>query len=53
MGHYPILAWTDEYIDLRMPFTVKTREPRGVALESYAEIDAYIRIARRADATSR
>lgn len=53
LGHYPILAYTDEYIDLRMPFTVKTREPRGVALESHASIDVFIRIARRADATSR
>jgi len=52
-GHYPILAYTNEYIDLRMPFTVKTREPRGVELESYAGIDVYIRLARRSDATSR
>lgn len=52
-GHYPILAYTEDHIDLRMPFTVKTREPRGVALESYAEIDVFIRITRRTDATSR
>lgn len=52
VGHYPILAYTDEHIELRMPFTVKTREPRGVALESYAEIDVFIRIAQRTDATS-
>ncbi len=52
-AHYPILAYTDEYIDLRMSFPVKTREPRGVALESYARIDTYIRVLRRADATSR
>lgn len=52
-GHYPILAYTDEHIDLRIPFTVKTREPRGVKLESYAGIDVFIRIARRTNATSR
>ncbi|TXF91212.1 hypothetical protein FUA23_03030 [Neolewinella aurantiaca] len=52
-GHYPILAYTDEHIDLRMPFTVKTREPRGVALESYATISVFIRIAGRMNATSR
>lgn len=52
-GHYPILAYTDEHIDLRIPFTVKTREPRGVALESFAEINAFVRIKRRGAATSR
>jgi|AntRauTorckE5430_2_1112549.scaffolds.fasta_scaffold01962_2 hypothetical protein len=52
-SHYLILTYTDDYIDLRMPFTVKTREFRGVKLESCAEIDVFIRIARRTDATSR
>jgi hypothetical protein len=52
-SHYPILGYTDEHIDLRIPFSVKTREPRGVKLESYAMIDVFIRVVRRADATSR
>jgi hypothetical protein len=42
--HFPILAYTDEFIDLRLPLKVKTREPRGVKLESYAFLDAYVRV---------
>lgn len=42
--HFPILAYTDEYIDLRMPLLVKTREPRGVKLESYGVLDAFVRV---------
>jgi hypothetical protein len=49
---YPIVVWTDEYIDLRMPLKVKTREPRGVELESYCVIDAYVHIKKAAAATS-
>jgi hypothetical protein len=42
--HFPILAYTDEYIDLRMPLLVKTREPRGTKLESYGILDAFVRV---------
>ncbi|MFK8162772.1 MAG: hypothetical protein AB8H12_09950 [Lewinella sp.] len=44
--HFPILAYTDEFIDLRLPLKVKTREPRGVKLESYCVLDAFVRVER-------
>lgn len=44
--HLPILACTDDYIDLRLPLMVKTREPRGTKLESYCLLDAYVRVER-------
>jgi hypothetical protein len=45
--HFPILAYTDEFIDLRLPLKVKTREPRGVKLESYCLLDAFVRVEKR------
>lgn len=48
----PILSWTDDHIDFRLPLKVKTREPRGVALESFAVIDAYVRVKKAEVATS-
>ncbi|WP_020569127.1 hypothetical protein [Neolewinella persica] len=44
--HFPILAYTDAFIDLRLPLKVKTREPRGVKLESYCILDAFVRVER-------
>ena len=42
--HFPILAYTDEFMEFRLPLKVKTREPRGVKLESYAILDAFVRV---------
>lgn len=42
--HFPIINYTDESIDLRIPLNIRTREPRGVELTSYVEVDAYLSI---------
>ena len=48
----PILSYDDEALTFRMPLQVKTREPRGVELESYCNLDAYVRIEATKPATS-
>ncbi len=48
----PLLSWDDEAVTFRMPLKVKTREPRGRELESYANLDAFVRIEAVNTATS-
>lgn len=42
--HFPIIKYTDKSIDLRIPLNIRTREPRGVELTSYVEVDTYLSI---------
>jgi len=42
--HLPILKYTDESIEFRMPLSISTRKPKGVELTSYVKVDAYIQI---------
>jgi len=50
--YLPILSWDDDAVTFRMPMKVKTREPRGMELESYANLDAFVRIEAVTAATS-
>lgn len=48
----PILSYDDKAIAFRIPLKVKTREPRGMELESYCNLDAYVRVEANKPATS-
>jgi len=50
-SYWPIVAWEDDYVAFRLPLLVKTRTPRGVKLESFVKLDAYVRVNRADDAT--
>ncbi len=43
-NHLPILKYTDESIEFRLPLSISTREPKGVELTSYVKVDAYIQV---------
>lgn len=45
--HLPVLNYTEESIDLRIPLDIRTRQPRGVELTSYVEVDTYLSIKKK------
>lgn len=47
----PIIAYNENAIELRIPLSIQTREPRGVKLLSYCQVDAHVRIERPEVAT--
>lgn len=44
LNHLPILSYTEEAIEFRMPLKIRTRKPMGVALTSFVVVNAFLRV---------